>query len=102
MSTLPLKESPKAIRAAILQRTPIGTSLDDADPQIRAMKPQTFRSVGRSVLCQLGEVDRDPPVIGMSYKVVEACWDFDKENRLENVIVRKYAAGNMASVNVLR
>lgn len=92
-STLPLEESPSVIRSAILSQTPIGTSLDDADPLIQAMRPKSFKSAGSSILCQLGETDRNPPVIGMSYKIVEACWDFDRSNRLENVIVRKYPAG---------
>ncbi len=92
-STLPLTESPLAIRSAILSQTPVGTSLDDADPLIRAMRPQSFKSVGNSILCQLGETDRNPPLIGMNYKIVEACWDFDRSNRLENVIVHKYQAG---------
>jgi hypothetical protein len=122
-AALPLQKSPSELRDAILKVTPLGVSFSEAGSLIRGLKPKTFYTFdscpdlpkigvvgkagvfvskkwplglqpkGKAIISLLGEIDKFPPFIGVTYTSVGAWWGFDQDDRLIDVFIDKHAAG---------
>jgi hypothetical protein len=121
-SSLPLHASDERIRERILSITPLGTSLGEAERQIkRRIRPETFhrwealpglaskpapnrtdvrmltmQPAGHHIVigCNLGRINGSPlPFLAMVYTQVSASWVFDSSGHLAEVGVGKNTEG---------
>ena len=117
-SPLDLHKSQTIIRDAILKITPLGITISQATISIKNLKTKTFHTFdqcpnlprpinrylnadwplgtcpkGKAIICLLGEIDKFPPFIGLTYTSVGAWWGFDRNGILIDVFVEKHAAG---------
>ena len=116
---LPLNKSASDIRTAILEVTPIGISIGAATSKIEELSPKTlyiFDTVpglprladnrlisgdwplgrspqGKAIVSLLGETDKMPPLVGLTYVQVGAIWGFDESESLQDVFVSKTLTG---------
>jgi len=120
---LPLHKQPSELREAILKVTPLGISYSNACSKIKGLSPKTFYTFdtcpelpknglvgkagvfvsntwprgthpdGKAIICLLGEIDKFPPFIGLTYTSVVAWWGFNDNGQLIDVFVDRHSAG---------